>query len=86
MCPRDYRSEIDLGKTDSYFNLHSVTGKQLNIYGRRTVWYASEDGKGLPVNLCVTYDVCEARRPIVVTATLVDRCCRVELGEIISIG
>ena len=31
VCPRDYRSEIDLEMADSGFSLHSVTGKQLNI-------------------------------------------------------
>ena len=81
MCSRDYRPEIDLGKADSDFSLHSVTGKQLNIYGRRIVWYAVEDGQGCLVNLCVTYVVCDPRRPIVATASLVDRGCRVELGE-----
>ena len=39
------------------------------------------DDKGLPANLSVTYVVCDARRPIVATASLVDRGCRVELGE-----
>lgn len=80
VCPQDYRSEIDLERAESEFSLHSVTGNQLNIYGRRIVWYTVGDDQGLPVNLSVTYVVCDARRPIVITASLVDRGCRVELG------
>lgn len=38
VCPRGYRSEIDLEKANSDFSMQSATGKQLNIYGGRIVW------------------------------------------------
>ena len=63
------------------FSLQSVTGKQLNIYGRLIVWYTVGDDQGLPVPICVTYVVCDARRPTMATASLADRGYRVELGE-----
>ena len=50
VCPRDYRSEVDLGRADSDFSSQSVTCKQLNIYDRRIVWYAVDDDQALPVN------------------------------------
>ena len=80
VCPRGYRSEIDLEKVDSDFSSQSVTGKQTNIHGCRIVWYTVGDDQGTPVNLSVNYVVCDARRPIVATASLVDRGCRLELG------
>ena len=81
VCPRDYRADVGLGKADSEFGLQSATGSQIKIDWCRTVWHPVVDGRGMAANLCVTYVVCDARRPIVAFAALVDRGCRVELGE-----
>ena len=73
VAPADYGRQFDLQPVANEVQLYSVTGKQLKIYGMRSVEYDVTCNDGQVITVTIGYVVADVRRPLVATQALVDR-------------